>query len=54
MWWIKNTLRKEEESFDKINYIEDWKANNGDIYIFKFTFNLDKQTNQKEIQVMIQ
>ena len=48
MWWIKNTLRKGEESFDKINYIEDSKANNGDIRTFIFSklkFNLDKQTN---------
>ncbi len=33
---IKNTLklRKGEESFDTINYIEDSKANNGDIRTF--------------------
>ena len=33
---IKNTLklRKEEESFDTINQIEDSKANNGDIRTF--------------------
>ncbi len=33
IWWIKNTLklRKGEEYFDTINYIEDRKANNGDI-----------------------
>ena len=51
---IKNTLklRRGEESFDTINYIEDSKANNGDIGTFIFSnlmFNLDKQTNQKEI-----
>ncbi len=53
MWWIKNTLklRKGEESFDTINYIQDIKANNGDIKIFiffKFTFNLDKQSNSRK------
>ena len=36
---IKNTLklRKGEESFDTINYIEDSKANNGDIRTFIFS-----------------
>ena len=38
-WWIKNTLklRKGEESFDTINYIEDIKANNRDIKTFIFS-----------------
>ena len=51
---IKNTLklRKGEEYFDTINYIEDSKANNGDIGTFIFSklkFNLDKQTNQRNL-----
>ena len=29
-------IRKEEESFDTTNYIEDSKANNRNIYFFKF------------------
>ncbi len=50
---IENTLklRKGEESFDTINYLEHSKANNGDIGTFIFSnlkFN-DKQTKQKEI-----
>ena len=48
-------IRKEEESFDTINYIEDSKANNGDIGTFIFSnlrlIWINNQTPERNLSI---